>query len=132
MFRTNNAATFRLNVARMPRIKTRAAAARQSQRSIGPEPRTPLRTRPKPQLKLIPGEKSRGEREFGERKLCTFCKNELKAQDEDDLLEWRRQAAIFIEHLPNPDRKGRRWVNEDIRRDSGSCCGYFYPEDKSF
>ncbi|MCP4646909.1 MAG: hypothetical protein GY852_04130 [bacterium] len=126
---------FRLNSARMPRIKTRAVAARQSGLSIGPEPKTPFRTQPKPQLELIPGGKpgkSEGEKEFGKRKLCTFCENEFKAQDEDDLLEWRRGAAIFFEHLPNPDREEKMRVDEDIRMDSGICEGYNYRGDKSF
>jgi hypothetical protein len=124
---------FRLNNARMPRIKTRAIAAKNSIPSIGPEPRTPYRSLPKPALKLIPGGKSEGEKEFGKRKLCTFCENELKHQDEADLLEWRRRAAIFFEHLPNPGRQETRMVEEDIRRDSGACWGFGYPGgDKSF
>ena len=114
---------FRLNNARMPRIKTRAVAARQSAPSIGPELRPFIRDT-KPKLKLIQGGKSEGAKEFGKRKLCTFCANELKAQDEENLLEWRRRAAIFFEHLPNPDRQGKRMVDEDLRRDSGACLGF--------
>ncbi len=124
---------FRLSNARMPRIKTMAVAARQSAPSIGPEPYPPFKARAKPTLKLIQGEKSEGAKEFGKRKLCTFCANELRAQEHDDLLEWRRGAALFFEHLPNPDRKGKRNpVDEDLRRDSGTCLCFGYSGDKSF
>jgi len=115
---------FRLNNARMPRIKTRAAAAQQLRPSIGPEPKTPLRHQPKPQLKLIKG----GKRE--KRKLCTFCANELKAQEHDSLMEWRRGAAIALGHK-NPDFKGKREpVHEDIVRDMGVESSFNYPEIK--
>ena len=120
---------YRQNVARLPKIKSRAAAAKKRLPSNSPKP-VPFQQRIK--LRVIEGGKSEN-KPFRKRELCKFCQDELDAQDADDLLEWRRQAAIFFEHLPNPDRpRPRLPVEEDVTRDM-MCNKYFTGrEDKSY
>ncbi len=123
---------FRLSNARMPKIKTRAVAAKQFAPSIGPEPRVSYKHQSNPTLKLIQGGKSEGAKKFGKRKLCTFCKNELNSQEEDALMEWRKGVAYALGHK-NPEYiwpKVR--VEEDMKKDSGTCWGFGYHEDKYY
>ena len=128
MFRTNNAETFRLKNRRMPRIKTRAAAARQTGSFIGPEPRHVHKIQHKPQLRLIQGgksEKSKGEKEFGKRKLCT---NELSAQDQDELVRWRKGVAYALGHKNPYPTAPRVVVHEDMVRDMSVDFSFHYPK----
>lgn len=123
---------FRLSNARMPKIKTRAVAAKQSAPSIDPEPRVPIGTNLKTKLKLIQGGRSEGARKFGKRDFCTFCKNELKIQEEDALMEWRRGVAYALGHK-NPDMQGLKdIVQEDIMRELNTGTCFHYLGDKHY
>ena len=150
----------RQKLARLPKIKTLAAAAQQASPPLLPAPRQFGR---RPSLTLIQGGKSiqrprvrgnspwPGKSGLGpgshkplgspvpqggeERSPCHAQKSsgprsaEPHEQNAKCLLEWRRGAAIFLEHLPNPDRAAPRDVPEDRLRDIS---GMFSPPPKNY
>jgi|GEM_PF-2895790 len=122
---------FRLNNVRMPRIKTMAIAARQSGPSFSPEPK-PFARRFRPNLIILEGGKAREPVKPKEKKqICTFCANELNAQEADDLMEWRKSVAIVLGHK-NPEFRGKREIpSEDLARDcEGFSFTYFNDKDR--
>ena len=71
---------------------------------------------------LIPQEK---------KEICTFCADELKAQEADELMRWRVGIAYALGHK-NPEFSGKKQpVSEDVSRDcKGSSFTYLGDNDR--
>lgn len=113
---------FRLNAARMPKVKTRAAHNQQAAPSVSP-PKF-IHTKPgKPKLRLIRGGRREGagknaEQEFGRRELCDFCEEEERLQDEEDFREWRAGVAYALGHKNPFPKVPKMRSSEDMEREA--------------
>ncbi|MBD3398363.1 hypothetical protein GF412_04060 [Candidatus Micrarchaeota archaeon] len=114
---------FRLNVARMPKIKTRAANDQQAAPSVFPKPKFIPTSPGKPKFRLIKGGRAEGSKEAGKefgrrKKLCGFCEEEERLQEEEDFRKWRAGVAYALGHK-NPFPTVPRMIsNEDILRET--------------